>query len=107
VLDGIDKRTILIHSVGNAPQAQLGASQTQISAGGRVDFNSAGSADPDGGPVTSYWDFGDPQSGGETNHSTAPSASHVFARAGSFLVRLAITDDEGSTVTRTVTITVR
>ena len=48
------------------------------------------------------WDFGD----GAT--ATGASATHAFTRAGSFLVKLVVTDDYGATVTlaRTVSVTV-
>jgi len=106
LLDAIEQRTLFIRSLGVAPQVQLRASQTQVSRGTRIDFDSAGSVDPDGGSLYAYWDFGDVPSG-EANHSTASGVSHVFAAAGVFVVRLAITDDEGSTATRTVAITVQ
>lgn len=58
-----------------------------------------------GGGVSPHrfnWDFGD----GAT--ATGSSATHAFSRAGSFLVKLVVTDDYGATVTltRTVSITV-
>ena len=104
--DVVEQRTVRVHSRGTAPVAQLGASRTLINAGDRVDFGSTGSIDPDGGPLTVYWDFGDLLSG-ESNYSTAASTSHVFANAGTYVVRLDVRDDESSTATRTATITVR
>jgi PKD repeat protein len=104
-LDGLATRTVTIHSLGTAPLVQLRASATQVSHGTSVAFDSAGSLDADGGALYAYWDFGDPTSA-EANHSTAASASHVFAAAGTYVVTLAITDDEASTATRTLTITV-
>ena len=104
-IDAIDQRTIRIHSQGNAPMAWLTASSLNIRAGNRVDFNSSGSSDPDGGPVYVHWDFGDPGSGA-ANQSTQPSTSHVFNARGVYTVTLAVTDDEGSTITRIATINV-
>jgi PKD repeat protein len=46
-------------------------------------------ADPDGGPVTYAWDFGD----GET--STEQNPVHEFAAGGSYDVTLTVTDDDG------------
>ncbi len=104
-LDAVDRRTIRIHSIGNGPVVRLGANSTRVGVGGKVDFNAGGSNDPDGGKIYIHWDFGDPASG-ESNQSILQAASHVFARAGVFTVRLSITDDEGSTSTQTVVITV-
>jgi len=98
-IDGIEQRTIRIHSIGDAPVAQISAISKSID-GHRIVFSSADSHDPDGGRVYAYWDFGDPQSG-EGNHSTRAYAAHAFATAGMYTVALAITDDEGSTTIRT------
>lgn len=56
-----------------------------------------------GGGVSPHrinWDFGD----GAT--ATGSSATHAFSRAGSFLVKLVVTDDYGATVTLTRTVSV-
>ncbi len=104
--DSVDRRTIRVHSVGNAPQVRLNASSTQVNAGARVDFDSRASVDPDGGPLYAYWNFDDPGSG-VANTSTLASTSHVFATAGTYTVSLAVMDDEGSTSAQSVVITVR
>jgi alpha-tubulin suppressor-like RCC1 family protein len=54
-------------------------------------FDGRQSVDPDGGALTYLWDFGD----GAT--STLPTATHVYAASGNF----------GTTINRTVTLTVR
>jgi hypothetical protein len=82
----------------------LSASNTRILAGGRVDFDSAGSFDPDGGTLHVQWDFGEPARPG--NASTLARGSRVFALTGRYPVLLSVTDDEGSTTTRVVTIQV-
>ena len=54
-------------------------------------FDAIGSYDPDGGDIVSYaWDFGD---GGTASGMTA---GHTFT-AGTFIVTLTVTDDEGVT----------
>jgi len=56
---------------------------------------SATAEDPDGGPVSYLWDFGDGQS------STNASASHSYASPGpNYTVRLTVTDDENQQTTR-------
>jgi PKD repeat protein len=62
-------------------------------------FNGSASADPDGTIAAYAWDFGD---GGT---STSVSPSHTFA-AGTYSVKLAVTDNRGGTdsVTQSVTV---
>ncbi len=63
-----------------------------------VDFNSAGSSDPDGFPLTFSWDFGD----GATSAEAAPT--HVFTAAGPrrFDVTLTVTDAGNATAQASV-----
>jgi PKD repeat protein len=61
-----------------------------------VQFDSAGSFDPDGS-ISSYgWDFGD---GGS---STSPAPSHAYTDAGAYVVQLTVTDDAGESTVNTV-----
>ena len=66
-----------------------------------VAFSSAGSVDPDGGPLTYLWDFGD----GTT--STIANPQRTFAASGvvSFPVTLTVTDNAGSTATDSIVVT--
>lgn len=64
----------------------------------QVQFDSSGSSDPEGAPLTYSWDFGDGAS------STAPNPTHTYAANGSYTARLTISDGELS-ATDTVTIT--
>ena len=58
-----------------------------------ANFDASASDDSDGS-ITSYdWDFGDGHSG------TGVSASHAYAQAGTYPVRLTVTDDSGGTAT--------
>ena len=65
-----------------------------------VAFDGTASTDPDGTISAYSWDFGDGQS------STASSPDHTYAAAGSYQVRLTVTDDDGDSdaVTKTVTV---
>ena len=55
-----------------------------------VEFNGDGSSDPDGGDIQTYtWDFGD----GETGSGVQPS--HEYTEAGTYTVKLRVTDNEG------------
>lgn len=91
--------------MGAAPLVRLSASSTHVVAGTRVDFDSAGSLDPDGGTLFVHWDFGEPALGA-ANESAQARPSHTYSAAGNYPVTLAVTDDEGSTETRFVLITV-
>ena len=54
--------------------------------------DSAGSADPDGQIVSYVWNWGDGTAG-----STGENAIHPYAEAGTYLVTLTVTDNNGST----------
>lgn len=57
-----------------------------------VHVDAAASTDPDGGTITKYeWDFGD----GHTD--TGVTADHTYATAGTFTIKLKVTDDRDGT----------
>lgn len=66
-----------------------------------VAFDATSSTDADGTIASYAWDFGD---------STAPGAgatpSHAYANAGTYAVKLTVTDDKGATGVKTATVTV-
>lgn len=63
-----------------------------------VGFNASASRDSDGTLVSYSWDFGD------GNNGSGVSASHDYAAAGSYLVTLTVTDNDGLTDTATKTV---
>ncbi len=63
-----------------------------------VDFDATGSIDPDGTVVSYAWDFGDFAT------ASGDTVSHTFA-AGSYVVTLTVTDNQGATSSSTTTIT--
>lgn len=59
----------------------------------RVRFSSVGSHDPDGGRLVYHWDFGD----GATDDR--PHPTHRYRRAGTWPVRLTVTEPDGTSAT--------
>ena len=63
-------------------------------------FDGSGSSDPDGTIVGYDWDFGDGA------HAPSAQATHRYAAAGRYTVRLVVTDNAGATATWTGTVDV-
>ncbi|MCU1438799.1 MAG: domain containing protein [Naasia sp.] len=79
-----------------APVAAIGGSLN----GRAANASGAGSRDTDGTIVSYAWNFGD---GGT---ATGVTTTHVYASAGTYTVRLTVTDDDGATGTTTMSIRV-
>lgn len=54
-------------------------------------FDAGGSGDPDGSVASYTWDFGD----GQTDTTTGANPSHAYQSAGSYVVTLTVTDNDG------------
>jgi PKD repeat protein len=68
-------------------------------------FSGVPSTDADG-TISSYaWDFGDPNSGA-ANSATTVDADHLFSAAGTYTVKLTVTDNGGATGTVSKSVTV-
>jgi PKD repeat protein len=72
------------------PVAAFTADSTTTSPGGWIQFNASTSHDPDGSIATYAWSFGDGTS------STGAAVWHRFTTAGTYLVTLTVTDNEGA-----------
>ncbi|HEY0977705.1 MAG TPA: PQQ-dependent sugar dehydrogenase, partial [Flavobacteriales bacterium] len=81
------------------PDVQYGPSPLAVS------FSGSGSSDPENGPLTFHWDFGD-----GSPHSELADPTHVFeAPAGVptlFTVELSVSDQGGNTVTKELIVSV-
>ncbi|MHA7277747.1 PKD domain-containing protein [Arthrobacter sp. Hz1] len=81
----------------NAPPT---AAFTSVVSGLAVAVDGSGSADSDGTVAGYAWNFGDGTTG------TGVNASHTYAAAGTYPVRLTVTDDDGATHSTTRDVTV-
>lgn len=84
-----------------APIAQFATDKTSGPVPLTVAFDSTGSRDPDGQPVTLAWDF----DGNGTTDSTDAKPAYTYATAGVFTARLTVTDPDGRTAVSNRTIT--
>lgn len=89
----------IVEEVNQAPTADFEFTPARPAVGDTVRFQDR-SRDPDGQIQTWQWDFGD----GST--ATEQNPSHAYAEAGTYTVKLTVTDDGGKTASRSKEITV-
>ncbi|MFI7589617.1 PKD domain-containing protein [Spongisporangium articulatum] len=84
-------------AANQAPTAAFTATPTALA----VAFDGSGSTDADGTVASYAWDFGDNTTG------TGVAPSHTYAAAGTYTVKLTVTDDKGATgvLSQNVTVT--
>jgi PKD repeat protein len=89
---GTDTAAVVVGggTTNQKPTAAAGGPYT-VAAGHALQVNGAGSHDPDGTIATYAWDFGDGATG------TGVSPSHTYATAGTYLLKLTVTDNGGAT----------
>ena len=97
--DTIFAPVLMQGSVGESPNVPPVARFNYTCVGLECDFNASTSSDSDGNILAYAWDFGDDQSG------SGMQASHLFATAGSYTVRLQVTDNGGLMADKTASIT--
>lgn len=86
--------------VEGAPPLPDIQSPTEISVNQTMEFNASGSIDLDGEITSYFWDFGD----GTTSIEIHPL--HKYRQPGTYEVTLTVTDDQGNTYSKTITVTV-
>jgi YD repeat-containing protein len=93
---------------GAPPAASFTAAPNPAQTGEAVNFDGSGSSDPDGTIVKYEWDL-DGNGSLETETGAEPVAQKSYATAGSYDVRLRVTDSSGnkSSTVRTIAVTNR
>ena len=89
-------RVLIGDGVNLPPTADPGGPYRALP-GVAVNFDGSNSSDRDGRIARYDWDFGD----GNTATDVGPTPSHTYAAADNYLVTLTVTDDGGTTDTRT------
>jgi PKD repeat protein len=101
--DGETNQTAAKVTVTGVPTAALAASSTSAQVGSSVSFDASGSQAGVNTSVTSYgWSFGD----GQSATTSTPTTSHTYGAAGSYTVKLTVTDADGQTATKSTTVTI-
>lgn len=93
---------VRVHVTNRTPTVSITASPTSGTAPLQVRFGATVTDEPDMArpPALRYaWDFGN----GTTSTEAAPT--HTYATAGTWTVRLTVTDDQGATATTSTTVT--
>jgi PKD repeat protein len=89
-------------TIGSAVTANITFSPAAPAPATAVIFSGAGSTTSGGATISSWeWDFGD------GNTASGVSATNTYAAAGSYVVRLTVTDSRGLTGTTTTSVTVK
>jgi PKD repeat protein len=80
---------VVNHTVTNGPTAVINATPAAGNAPLLVNFNSVGSTDPAGLPLTFTWNFGDGQMG------NGPTVMHTYQLPGTYIATLTATNTAG------------
>jgi PKD repeat protein len=102
-LSGCVLNTIMGDVVNKAPRAVIDAAPREGAAPLTVNLDGRYSHDDDGTIVEYRWNFGDPSSMGT---QVADACDHTFAQPGTYLVKLTVTDDEGSVDSQQIAVVV-
>jgi MYXO-CTERM domain-containing protein len=86
----VDVTSVTITSPGNDPPVADAGGGVSGAVGENIAFDGSDSTDSDGTIVSYAWDFGDGTTG------SGEMTTHAFTAAGSFLVQLTVTDDDGA-----------
>ncbi|QRQ79986.1 LamG domain-containing protein [Glutamicibacter protophormiae] len=85
----INEHYALVGAPNQAPTADFSVDANGL----EVAFDASSSTDPDGSLLDYAWDFGD----GEQQSTSTEGITHQYASAGTYTVKLIVTDDRGAT----------
>jgi PKD repeat protein len=81
----VESFLIVVNNINRAPVSNPGGPYSGVT-GIPVAFDGTASSDPDGDPLTYFWDFGDLSS------ATGSTAAHTYAASGTYIVTLVVQD---------------
>ncbi len=93
-------RAVTITSVNQPPVANFTVAPSPTTTGTPIAMSGATSFDPDGSIAGYFWDFGDGTTG------TGVTVSKSYSVAGTYTIRLTVTDNGGLSATTTAAVTV-
>jgi YD repeat-containing protein len=99
-------KTVNVVAVNQLPVASITATPNPSIVGGSVTLNGSGSSDSDGTVVKYDWDL-DGNGSFESTTLGAPTISHVYPNPGSLPVGVRVTDNDGGTATKALTLSVQ
>lgn len=84
--------SVLTYHEGNLPpKAELTIDRVSGNAPLTVNISAEESVDPDGDPLTYFWDFGD----GEREETNTPVIKHTYKSSGAFTLSVTVSDQKG------------
>ncbi len=90
----------------NAPTVTINQSDATITAGNTVYFDGLSSTLKSGSILTAKWQWNFGDSGSKYNTLSGWNAAHAFDKAGTYVVKLTVTNDKGAATTSSVTVKV-
>jgi PKD repeat protein len=92
--------TVPLVVLNRPPLARTDPPYVYADVGGQVKLDASASTDPEGGPLTFVWEFGD----GAT--ASGPSVVHTYGAPGIYTARLNVTDERAASSLVSVRVTV-
>jgi len=99
-LGAVNETTVLLFVLNRPPDARAQPPYVFVEVGQKVTLDASASADPEGGPLTFVWQFGDGAS------ANGPTTTHAYASPGIFTATLNVTDERGASSIISVRVTV-